>query len=180
MNTGADTTEDDVKHLQHWHVLWTRSNCEESVYEKLSAKGFDLLLPTVDKWSRRKKSRCMYRAPMFPGYLFIHQSIDKYSYLEISKAQGMVRILGERWDKLAVVPDQDIELISRIQNSDMLRMPYPYLKAGQTVRIVSGPLANVEGIFLKSAPEKGLLILSIELLCRSLAVQVDCTAVVSV
>jgi transcription antitermination factor NusG len=161
-------------------VLWTKSNCEQSVYQQLAASGFEVLLPTVDKWSRRKHARCLYRAPLFPGYLFVHHAIDKSSYIEICKARGLVRILGERWDKLATVPDREIESIRRVNMSDMPRMPHPYLKVGQTVRIVSGPLANVEGVFVKEESKRGLLVLSIELLRRSLAVEVDCTLVAAV
>lgn len=163
----------------HWHVLWTRSNCEQLVYEQLVAKGFDTFLPMIDRWSRGTRARNLYRAPLFPGYLFVRHAMDKLSYLEIAKARGMVKILGDRWDKLAVVPDPEIDAIHRVNESDMPRMPHPYLRVGQTVRIISGPLANVEGIFLRSEPRKGLLILSIELLRRSLAVSVDCTQVVA-
>ncbi|MGE5624360.1 MAG: transcription termination/antitermination protein NusG [Bacillota bacterium] len=160
-----------------WHVLWTRSNCEQLVHDQLYSKGYEILLPTVDKWSRRKQARCLYRAPLFPGYLFIRHAIDKASYLDICKSKGLVRILGERWDKLATVSDEEIEAVRRVNQSDEPRMPYPYLRVGQTVRILSGPLANVEGIFVQSKPKTGLLVLSIEMLRRSLAVEVDCALV---
>ena len=150
------------------------------VHDQLAAKGFDLLLPTVDKWSRRRQARCLYRAPLFPGYLFVRHAVDPESYLEITKARGMVRILGSRWDNLAVVPNRDIAMITQIHSSDIPRMPHPYLKVGQMVRIVHGPLANVEGILLESEPAKGLLVLSIELLRRSIAVTVDCTMVAAI
>lgn len=162
-----------------WHVLWTMSNCEQLVHEQLAAKGYETFLPMVDKWSRRRHTRHLIRAPMFPGYLFVHQAMDKSSYIDIAKARGLVRILGERWDKLATVTDREIEAVQRIDRSDLPRMPHPYLRVGQTVRIVSGPLMNLEGIFVRSEPKKGLLVLSIELLRQSLAVQVDCTQVVA-
>jgi transcription antitermination factor NusG len=165
---------------QHWHVLWTRSNCEQAVYEQLAAGGFDVLLPTVDRWSRRKHARCLYRAPLFPGYLFVRHAMDKSGYIEISKARGLVRILGERWDKLATVPDDEIDAICKVNQSDLPRMPHPYLKIGQTVRIISGPLANVQGVFVRQESKRGLLVLSIELLRRSLAVEVDCTLVTAI
>ena len=53
--------------------------------------------------------------------------------------------------------------------------PYPYLTAGQRVRITHGPLANVEGVLVRTRPDKGLLVVSVELLRRSVAVEVDCT-----
>jgi transcriptional antiterminator NusG len=165
---------------QRWHVLWTKSNCEQAVYEQLMAGGFDVLLPTVDKWSRRKHTRCLYSAPLFPGYLFVRHAMDKAGYIEINKARGLVRILGERWDKLATVPDDEIDAIRRVNQSDLPRMPHPYLKIGQTVRIISGPLANVQGVFVREESKRGLLVLSIELLRRSLAVEVDCTLVTTI
>jgi transcriptional antiterminator NusG len=165
---------------QHWHVLWTKSNCEQAVYEQLAAGGFDVLLPTVDRWSRRKHTRCLYRAPLFPGYLFVRHAMDKSGYIEISKARGLVRILGERWDKLATVPDDEIEAIRKVNQTDLPRMPHPYLNIGQTVRIISGPLANVQGVLVRQESKRGLLVLSIELLRRSLAVEVDCTLVATI
>ena len=178
--SNSDLTQGALQDDPHWHVIWTRSNCEQSVYEQLRTRGYEALLPTVDKWSRRRHARCLYRAPLFPGYLFVRHAIDKSSYIDISSAKGLVRILGERWDKLATVPDAEIEAVRRIDQSDMPRMPYPYLQLGQTVRIIGGPLANVEGIFVKSQPKTGLLVLSVELLRRSLAVEVDCTLVAAV
>lgn len=162
-----------------WHVLWTKSNCEQLVHEQLISKGYETFLPMVDKWSRQRHTRHLIRAPMFPGYLFVHHAMDKSSYIEIAKARGLVRMLGERWDKLATVADQEIEAVQRIDRSDLPRMPHPYLRVGQTVRIISGPLTNLEGIFVRSEPKKGLLVLSVELLRQSLAVQVDCTQVVA-
>lgn len=158
-----------------WHVLWTRSNCEQQVHDQLHAKGFEIFLPKIDKWSKRGKTRRLISVPLFPGYLFVRHAMDKMSYIEISKARGLVGILGERWDKLATVDDDEVEAIRKVHGSDLPRMPYPYLKEGQLVRIVRGPLANVEGVLVESDAEKGLLVLSINLLKQSVAVEVDCT-----
>jgi len=172
----ADTREPEPR----WHVLWTKSNCEQLVHDQLSAKGFEVFLPTIDKWTKRAETRCLHRVPLFPGYFFVRQAMDKSSYIEISKARGLVRILGDRWDKLAAVPDGEIEAVQKVVQSSMPRMPHAYLREGQRVRITHGPLTNVEGILVKSEPRKGLLVLSIDLLRQSLAVQIDCTFVVTV
>ena len=156
-----------------WHVLWTRSNCEQLVYEQLSVQGFELWLPMLDKWARRKHVRVPFRAPMFPGYLFVREAVDRTSYTEISRTRGMVRILGERWDKLATVPDREIEAIRQVHESDTPGVPHAYLQEGQRVRITKGPLTDVEGFFVKTDARKGLLVLSIEMLRRSLAVKVN-------
>jgi transcription antitermination factor NusG len=99
--------------------------------------------------------------------------MDKMSYIDVRKARGLVRILGERWDRLSVVPDAEIDAIQKALSTPLPIRPHPYLQEGQRVRITQGPLTGIEGILLQSKPAKGLLILSIDLLQRSVAVEVD-------
>jgi len=113
--------------------------------------------------------------PLFRGYLFLRHAVDKASYLEVCKARGLVRMLGERWDHLEAVPDSEIGAVQRLVRSDLPILPYPYLREGQRVRITNGPLANVEGILVRGNPKTGLLVVSVELLKRSVAVHLDCT-----
>jgi len=115
------------------------------------------------------------RVPLFRGYLFLRHAMDKASYLEVRKARGLVRMIGERWDRLDAVPDAEIEAIQRLVQSGDPILPYPYLREGQRVRITRGPLADVEGILVRANPKKGLLVVSVNLLRRSVAVQLDCT-----
>src|SRR5881409_3915709 len=161
--------------MPRWRVLWTPSNCEQLVYDQLAAKGFDPFLPTVEAWSRRGGVRRLSRVPMFGGYLFLRHAMDKTSYLEAYKTRGLVRILGERWDRLDAVPDSEVEAIQKVVDSGFAILPYPYLREGQRVRITRGPLADVEGIVVRVSPKKGLLVVSVNLLQRSIAVHLDCT-----
>ena len=160
-----------------WFVLWTHSHSERLVHDQLAAKGFDIFLPTMKTWSRRNGARSAIAVPMFPGYVFLHHAIDKSSYVEIAKTRGLVRVLGERWDRLAAVPDDEIESIRRVVASDVPVFPHPYLQHGQPVHITTGPLAGVEGLLVSTNPQKGLFVVSVELLQRSVAVEVDCTQV---
>jgi transcription antitermination factor NusG len=162
--------------LHRWRVLWTHSNCEALVHDQLAKKGFELFLPTVEAWCRRGGVRRLARLPLFRGYLFLRHAMDKAAYVEVCKARGLVRVLGERWDQLAVVPDAEIVAIQRLVGSGLPMLPHPYLREGQRVRITRGPLADVEGILVRMNPKKGLLVVSVNLLRRSVAVQLDCTA----
>jgi len=93
------------------------------------------------------------------------------------KAQGLVRILGERWDRLEAIPAAEVEAIQRVVQTNLTVTPYPYLREGQRVRITDGPLAGLEGRLVRSRPQRGLLVLTVDLLRRSVAVEVDCAAV---
>ena len=119
-------------------------------------------------------------APMFPSYLFVRHAIEKRSYLDIMSTRGLVRILGERWDRLRRSRTPEIDAIQRLGHSDLALLPYPYLREGQRVRIVDGALAGVEGILVRNKTSRGLLVISVNLLNRSVAVEMDCAAVVPV
>jgi len=160
-----------------WHALWTRSHCERLVRDQLAATGFDVFLPTIDRWSRRGGLRHLIRVPMFPGYVFLHGEMDKASYIAVVKARGLVHVLGERWDRLATIPDGEVEAIRRIVDARVPALAYAYLREGQRVRITRGPLSDVEGVLVRTKPNRGLLVVSVDLLRRSVAVQVDCTSV---
>ena len=162
-----------------WYALWTKSHCEQMVFDQLAAKGFQVFLPKVEAWSRRGGVRHHIPVPMFPGYLFLHHAMELNSYIEVLKTRELVRVLGDGRDRLAVVPDAEIEAIQKVVQAQLPALPYPFLREGQRVRITEGPLAGVEGILVHTKPNKGLLVLSIELFQRSVAVEVDCAFAVA-
>jgi transcription antitermination factor NusG len=171
--TGTETVTEAA--VPRWHVLWTHSNCEQLVHDQLAARGFELFLPSAEAWCRRGGVRRVSRVPLFRGYLFLRHAMDKASYLDVYQARGLVRVLGERWDRLEVVPDAEIAAIQTLVRSGAPLLPYTYLREGQRVRITRGPFADVEGILVRLNPRKGLLVVSVNLLQRSVAVHLDCT-----
>jgi transcription antitermination factor NusG len=159
-----------------WYAIWTSSHCEQPVNDQLAAKGFELFLPKTSAGERRGGRKTADK-PLFPGYLFVHAAIDKNSYVDIIKARGVVRILGDRWDALAAIPHEEIDAIRRVIETGQIVVAHPHLTHGDRVRITSGPLAGMSGIYLRHVLSKGLLVLSIDLLQRSVAVEVPAALV---
>jgi transcription antitermination factor NusG len=160
-----------------WHVLWTRSHCEQLVHDQLAGKQFELFLPKFEAWTRRAGGRSLSGTPLFPGYLFLRHALDKESYIEVRKARGLVSILGDGWDRPASLPELEIDAIRRMVGAKVPAAAHPYLREGWRVRVTRGSLAGLEGILVQLKMKQGLLVLSLNLLQRSVAVEVDCTAV---
>jgi transcription antitermination factor NusG len=114
---------------------------------------------------------------MFPGYLFLRHALNKESDVEVRKARGLVAILGDRWDRRAVVPDGEVDAVRTLARTALPTVAYPYLREGQRVRVTRGPLTDVEGILVRTKPQRGLLVLSVHLVHSSVAVEIDCTSV---
>jgi transcription antitermination factor NusG len=76
----------------------------------------------------------------------------------------------------APISDLEMEAIRKAVESRLRVEPHPFLRCGDWVRVKSGPLADVEGILVR---KKGSyrLILSAELLGKSIAVEIDAFSV---
>jgi transcription antitermination factor NusG len=157
--------------------VWTQSHFEQSVSQQLSAKGFTAFLPEMSVWSKRGGEQRLIRVPMFPGYLFVRDGMDKRSYIEILKARGVVRILEDGWTRLTPVPDEVIDSLKQVVAAEVPVYAAEHLTQGDRVEVTEGPLMGLEGLFVQDKATKGRLVLNVELLGRSVAVEVDCTAV---
>jgi transcriptional antiterminator NusG len=165
-------THIDSESLPLWYCLHTRSRHEEVVFHHLEDKRIFSFLPRLEVWSRRKDRRKKIQKALFPGYVFVHEVLDPHHRLEILKTPGVVRILGNERGPVAV-PDIQIESIQTILGGKSAVSPFPYLKEGQIVRVVEGPLKGCEGFLLKIKEGKEKLVISVDLLQRSVAVEID-------
>lgn len=147
------------------------------VSDQLGVKGFQVFLPKASSWSMRRGERQRVDTPLFPGYLFVHHPMDKHSHVEIIKARGVVRVLGERWDRLETIDNDVMAGVQKISHAGATVRPHPHLSSGERVRVTGGPFQGLHGIFVRERSTKGLFVLSIDLLQRSVAVEVDCSLV---
>jgi transcriptional antiterminator NusG len=162
---------------KEWYAIWTHSHCERLVAGQLAAKGILPFLPEMRIRSSRRGTPAIVRAPMFPGYLFVREVMDKACYLELLKIRQIVRVLEDGWTRLTPIPDADMTALQRIVEADVPAFAHPHLSQGQRVSIVDGPLTGIEGVFVRGQADQGSLVISIDLLGRSVAVTIDGTAV---
>lgn len=176
-DTKAITVHDaDVELGQFpWFALQVRARFEQGVADHLDGKGFELFLPLYKcrkRWSDRIKE---VDAPLFPGYLFCR--FNPQDRLPILKTPGVIQIVGTNRTPVAV-DEQEIHAIQKMVASGMPNQPWPFLAAGDRVRIESGPLSGLEGILVEFKGNHRL-VLSVTLLQRSVAVEIDSAFVAS-
>jgi transcription antitermination factor NusG len=157
----------------HWYVAYTKHQHEKSVAALLSKKGFDVLLPlyrSAHKWKDRMQT---VELPVFPCYVFLQMSLERK--LAVLQTPGIFWLVGSAGNA-EVVPDSDIESIRKVTASAAVFEPHPFLKSGDRVRVVEGPMAGVEGI-LTRVKNRYRVVLAVDLLQQALAVEIDITAV---
>ncbi len=152
-----------------WYAVQTRPNHEKRVEERLKLKSLTTFLP-VHRCRHRWKNgvNADLELPLFPCYLFARASA--HDRLGIMQLPGVVGLAASSAHPTSI-PDDEIEFL-RTAIDTLRAVPHPYLKAGETVRIVAGPLAGMEGILVRRKQELRVVI-SIELIMRSLVVEVS-------
>ena len=154
-----------------WYAVYTKPRHERKVNVHLARDGIATFLPEIERWSRRKDRKKKILYPIFPGYLFINTELSVENRLKVIKTKGVVRILGTKGVPTAI-PTHQIDAIQKLVDSKNDVSPYPYLKKGQLVRVIGGPLNGVEGIFV-SDKGKGKLVVSIDILHRAVSVAIE-------
>jgi transcription antitermination factor NusG len=152
-----------------WYAVHVRTRQETSVASVLQEKGYECFLPLYQsrrRWTDRTKQ---VKLPLFPGYLFCRFEVHKR--LPILMTPWVLQIVGTGRTPIPV-QDSEIVALDRIVNSGLQSQPWPFLHIGQKVRIRHGALDGLEGILL-AAKKPHRLVVSITLLSRSVAVEID-------
>ncbi len=180
-----------------WIVFYTRSGREKRAEQIIKGliENMDLkdrvsrvLVPSklMEKVRNIKNSirRISLEKPIYKGYIFVEMEEDPDLVDLISKAAGIKALLKKeeeksekgssvRWTFLKLSKDEIdyIEKIVELENRKKEEKT-PFLK-GQKVKIVAGPMKNMEGEVIDVNKEKGKLKVKVEIFGRPSEVEVD-------
>ncbi len=165
---------DEIK--PEWYAVHVRSRHEFQVIDRLTMKGTETFLPTVEKQRKWKDRKKMIAFPLFPGYVFVHTTRESVSLLNVLKVPGVVRMICTLPGQPDAIPDEQIASLQKLVANKEALDPYPYLNEGQMVRIMKGALSGLEGILVEKL-DKHLLILSVDVLKQGVALTINASEV---
>src|SRR5215471_20374288 len=152
-----------------WYVLQCWARKESVITTHLENQGLECFLPkykSIREWSDRKKE---VEQPLFPGYVFCR--FDYSQRRPVVMTPGVLQVVGFGRTPTAV-PDREVEALQTAVASGIASQPWPYLEVGERVLVKAGKLSGLEGI-LVSFKGKHRVVLSVSLLQRSVALEVD-------
>ena len=159
----------------NWYALYVRSRHEKMVHAQLDAKSEDVFLPVYSsrhKWADRWKTVSL---PLFPGYVFCRFDTNRRS--AIMTTSGVIDVV-RMGSQPAAIDGAEIEAIKRVAASPLLTEPYADVVPGEIVTMSDGPLKGLNGTLMEV--RKGLrLVISVQLLRRSVLIEIDRDWVVS-
>lgn len=139
-----------------WYALYVRPRHEKKVFEQLCDKKIEAYLPLVKQLRQWKDRRKWVEMPLFNGYVFINIDLkDKLNALQTHGVVKMVNFGGVP----AVIPDWQIEQLKKVLQEGVSIQPEEYLKVGDFVEVVEGPLRGIRGYLREKRGESRVAIL---------------------
>jgi transcription antitermination factor NusG len=166
----GETATLDVRNT-HWYALYTNTRHEKVVARQLEDRCIETFLPLYRTWHRWKDRRKQVELALFPSYVFVR--IEEQNKLHVLRTPGAVNLVSFN-GKLAALPESEIEALRNALDNQVRAEPCPYLRVGRKVRVVGGPMAGAEGI-LSRKKDKYRVVISVEVLMRSVALEIDGT-----
>ena len=169
VGTGLHFGCDSEVRTGRWYALYVRSRHEKVVETGLRGKGYPAFSPFYRTKLMRVDRIAEVDVPLFPGYVFCN--FDSGKRLPILTTPGIVGVVGPG-NRPEPIEDHGIASIRTIALSGRPVQPWPFLRAGQRIRLQAGPLVGAEGIFLCVKNEYHLVV-SITLLQRAVSVVIE-------
>jgi transcription antitermination factor NusG len=158
-----------------WYAFRVRPRHEKIVSKSLRGKGYEEFLPLTRskrKWADRST---IVEMPLFPGYIFC--DIERAEIGSIRCTYGILDVIRSGSSPLPAKRGE-IENLRKATEAKLPLENWPYIDPATTGRllIMSGPLSGLDGILVQVRGNERL-ILSIEMLCRSVLVEVPLSCV---
>jgi transcription antitermination factor NusG len=153
----------------HWYAVYTTVRHEKVVAQQLQQRSVEAFLPLYRSMHRWKDRRKLVELALFPGYVFVKIAIE--NRLPVLQVPGVVSIVGFN-GKFPALPEREITALRSGLENNLYAEPHPYLQIGRRVRVIRGPMAGAEGILTRKK-DKYRVVISIDVLMRSVAVEVD-------
>lgn len=139
---------------------------------RLRAEGVEHYCPRIETVRRRWGRRLAMVEPMFPNYMFLRMNPSPQTWDAVRWTPGVRRILGDGEQPLPV-PDGVVEAIrERADPLGFVRVGINWTP-GRHIRVLTGPLGGLEGIFERHTSRSGRVRVLLRMLGHETPVEVE-------
>ncbi len=155
--------------VPRWYAAYTCVHHEKRILQQLTERNIDGFVPlyrSVRRWKDRRKELDLV---LFPGYVFVH--IPLQQRLPVLQIPGVVTFVNFN-GMPTPLPEGEVGALRKASAQGVYAEPHPYLKTGRRVLIRNGPFTGIEGVLVRKK-DKYRFVLSIEMIMRSVAIEMD-------
>lgn len=167
-------TADDIHEIsKRWFAVYCKPRQELVARENLQRQGFRAYLPRIQIKQRRRGKWVDVIEVLFPRYIFIQVDPTRNSIAPVRSTRGVVGLV-HFGGQPATVANEVMETLLQHENpeSGLHQDNRPQFSEGETVKLVEGPLAGMEGVYSQEDGDKRVTVL-LELLGQANRIAVN-------
>lgn len=176
----ANEAKQAKKNQKRWYIVHTYSGYENKVkvnlekrieYMNMGDKIFRIEVPqkTVTQMKGGKKQER--EEKIFPGYVLVEMIMDEDSWYVVRHTSGVTKFVGSAKKP---IPARDSEIKKIINRSSSTQQKIELdVKAGDKVRITSGPFADFVADIIEVYPDKSKLRANVSIFGRETPVELE-------
>ncbi len=154
-----------------WWVAHTKSRNEKSLAWDLLRRSTPYFLPMVQKVRAIQGRKVKSVLVLFPGYLFFCGSEEeRYGAMTTNRIASTIEVTDQ--EKLI----KELSSIQTAMNGPKQLDPFPYLQAGRSCVVTSGPLRGAEGLLVRRK-NVDRLVLQVHVLGQAVSTEIDASLV---
>ena len=120
-----------------WFVALYKSNEVKRVEKNLLNQNFDFYLPKITIKKINHKPRV---EALFPGYIFVNTSFEKYLALKYTKGIKNIIKFG---DNISCISDEEIEAMQMVEETSKIDPIASQIQIGQDAMVAKGSLKGI-------------------------------------
>ena len=168
------------KNQKRWYIVHTYSGYENKVkvnlekrieYMNMGDKIFRIEVPqkTVTQMKGGKKQEK--EEKIFPGYVLVEMIMDEDSWYVVRHTSGVTKFVGSA-KKPIPARESEIKKILHRSSSQVEKIELD-VKAGDKIRIISGPFADFDADIIEVYPDKSKLRANVSIFGRETPVELE-------
>jgi len=158
-----------------WYAIHTVARHEKRVAQQLEESRVCTFLPLIEQRREWSDRWARVDVPLFTCYAFVRIVQASAERLKVLRVPGVLGFVGQERCG-SPIPDEEIENLQAAIRGKLPLAVHPFVSAGKRVRLRGGSLDGVTGILVGPAGQSSLIV-SVELLQRSVALRVEGYAV---
>jgi transcriptional antiterminator RfaH len=141
--------------MKQWFVIQTNPKEDHLASLILSQLGIQVYQPFMEKFVFHARKKTLKKYPLFPNYIFVNILPVEEEFHKIRWSRGVRRILIDNYQPVPIEDDfiGGLHLLED-QQSGTIKKPVEFAP-GDVVRVKSGPMKDLQGIFEAWGSDEG-------------------------
>ena len=165
-----------------WYVIHTYSGYENKVKANLESRVhtmgmedniFNVIVPMEEEAEIKDGKKKLVKKKVFPGYALVKMIVNDRSWYVVRNTPGVTGFVGSGTKPIPLSEAEVKHILKSMGAEEEKPVVHIDLEVGQAVRINSGTFENFAATVAEVLPEKGMVMVLVEMLGRETPAEVS-------